>query len=54
MELTLPLLVAGIALADDAHDAAAADHLAVLADGPDAAPDLHSPAPRLDIGIRFL
>jgi hypothetical protein len=39
--LTLALLVAGVALADD-HDAAvAADHLAVIADRLDAGVDLH-------------
>jgi hypothetical protein len=39
--LSLPLLVLGIALADDPDHPAPADHLAVLADGSDARTYLH-------------
>jgi hypothetical protein len=38
---TLPLLVAGIALANDIDNAAAADNLALLANPFNACPDLH-------------
>src|SRR5688500_4547558 len=40
--LTLPLLVLRVALADDPCDALPLDHLAVLADWLDAAPNFHS------------
>jgi hypothetical protein len=40
--LTLPLLVLGIPLADDAHHARAADHLAMLADWFDTRTYLHT------------
>jgi hypothetical protein len=41
----LPLLVLGIALADDANDALSLDDFAVLADRLDAGTNLHSKAP---------
>jgi hypothetical protein len=42
MVLPLPLLVSRILLADDPHDACAADDLAMFTDGLDAAPHLHT------------
>src|SRR5690606_41367936 len=44
MRLSLPLLVSRIPLADDPDHPTAPDHLAVLTDRLDAAPDLHAPA----------
>jgi hypothetical protein len=49
VESTLPLLVAGVPLADDPNDTAAAHHLAVFTDRLDAASDLHR-----DLTVRSL